>query len=142
MKNLQLSLKKNWFEMTKSGEKTEDYREITPYWANRLIKGQTTSFWKGYLGGKEIVSGKTVRIYGFKDQDSIDYIVGKCKGFKEFRSNIMTLGYPKRDAAERILKLEHKGIEIRTGNPEWGAEPNVLYFVIKHGAINRSVSTD
>ena len=31
MKNLQLSLKRNWFEMTKSGVKTEDYREITPY---------------------------------------------------------------------------------------------------------------
>ena len=22
-----------------------------------------------------------------------------------------------------------------TGNPEWGAEPNKLYFVIMHGAI-------
>lgn len=28
-----------------------------------------------------------------------------------------------------------KGIEIRTGNPEWGAEPNKVYFVIKHGII-------
>ena len=37
MKNLQLSLKKNWFEMTKSGLKTEDYREITPYWYGRLF---------------------------------------------------------------------------------------------------------
>lgn len=30
-KNLQMSLKRKWFEMTKSGIKTEDYREITPY---------------------------------------------------------------------------------------------------------------
>ena len=29
----------------------------------------------------------------------------------------------------------HIKIEIRTGNPEWGAEPNKLYFVIMHGAI-------
>ena len=29
MANLQLSLKRKWFEMTKSGVKTEDYREIT-----------------------------------------------------------------------------------------------------------------
>jgi len=47
----------------------------------------------------------------------------------------MTLGYPKSNDTERILKLEHKGIEIRTGNPDWGAEPDKLYFVIKHGKI-------
>ena len=55
--------------------------------------------------------------------------------FKKFDCNIMALGYPKSSDNERILKLEHKGIEIRTGNPEWGAEPNKLYFVIMHGAI-------
>ncbi len=130
MKNLQLSLKKEWFEMTKSGIKTEDYREINPYWANRLL-GQTQSFWKGYLG----YNSNNKRSYGFKNQSSIDFIVEKCKGFKDFNQNIMTLGYPKSTDTERILKLEHKGIEIRTGNPEWGAEPNKLYFVIKHGLI-------
>ena len=55
------------------------------------------------------------------------------KIYKDFERNTMTLGYPKSGDTERILKLEHKGIEIRTGNPEWGAEPNKLYFVIKHG---------
>ena len=38
MNNLQLSLKNKWFEMTKAGIKTEDYREITPYWLKRLFK--------------------------------------------------------------------------------------------------------
>ena len=47
----------------------------------------------------------------------------------------MTLGYPKSTDSERILKLEHKGIEIRTGNPDWGDELDKLYFVIKHGKI-------
>ena len=47
----------------------------------------------------------------------------------------MTLGYPKSTDRERILTLEHKGIEIRTGNPKWGSEPDKLYFVILHGAI-------
>ena len=54
---------------------------------------------------------------------------------KKFDCNIMTLGYPKSTDTKRILRLDHKGIEIRTGNPEWGAEPNKLYFVIMHGAI-------
>lgn len=33
-----LNLKKKWFDMWKSGEKPEDYREMTKYWAKRLCK--------------------------------------------------------------------------------------------------------
>lgn len=101
--NLQLSLKTKWFEMTKAGIKTEDYREINEYWITRLQ-----------------------RVNGMQFPDN------QCKMFKY---NIMTLGYPKSTDIERIIKLEHKGIEIRTGNPEWGAEPGKFYFVIKHGKI-------
>lgn len=36
--NLQLSLKTKWFEMTKAGIKTEDYREINEYWTKRLFR--------------------------------------------------------------------------------------------------------
>lgn len=129
--NLQLPLKKKWFEMTKEEIKPEDYREITPYWASRLL-GQSQAFWKGYL-----VYNQSNGSYGFKDQKSIDFIITKCKGFKSYSTNTMTLGYPKSTDNERILKLEHKGVEIRTGNPEWGAEQGKLYFVIKHGKILR-----
>ena len=110
MKNLQLSLIRKWFEMTKEGIKTEDYREITPYWIKRL----TTDF-----------------TYKHDEDTPLNF---EAK-FKNFTQNIMTLGYPKKGDTERILKLQHKGIEIRTGNPEWGAEPDKLYFVILHGAI-------
>ena len=57
MKNLQLSLTKQWFDLTKSGIKTEDYREITPYFAKRFLKyndkKMSTSFWASLLIGKE-----------------------------------------------------------------------------------------
>lgn len=33
---LHLNLKKQWFDMILSGVKTEEYREIKPYWINRL----------------------------------------------------------------------------------------------------------
>ena len=36
MKLLRLTLKKKWFDMIASGEKKEEYREIKPYWMNRL----------------------------------------------------------------------------------------------------------
>lgn len=37
MKTLHLSLKKEWYEMIESGVKTEEYREIKPYWTRRFI---------------------------------------------------------------------------------------------------------
>ena len=36
MKVLHLTLKKKWFDMVASGAKTEEYREIKPYWNQRL----------------------------------------------------------------------------------------------------------
>jgi len=122
MENLHLPLKKQWFDLTKS-VKTEDYREINEYWIKRLFrdidKSEMTDILKGLQEGRSIEWAGLFHLHYLKD----------------FKINIMTLGYPKKDDVDRILKLEHKGIEIRTGNPEWGAEPNKLYFVIKHGEI-------
>ena len=36
-KVLKLTIKKQWFDMIASGEKTEDYRVIKPYWMNRFL---------------------------------------------------------------------------------------------------------
>ena len=33
---LTLPIKKKWFDMIKSGEKKEEYREIKPYWTKRF----------------------------------------------------------------------------------------------------------
>ena len=121
MKNLQLSLKKQWFEMTKSGEKTEDYREINEYWTKRLFRDVDKDEMQDI-------------IKGLQEGRSIDWAgLFHLHFLKEFEVNTITLGYPKSTDSERILKLEHKGIEIMNGNPEWGAEPEKLYFVIKHG---------
>lgn len=100
--------------MTKAGIKNEDYRELNDYWFKRL----TTKDIRGHWDLELFIKYANEHPY---------------KIYKDFKQNIMTLGYPKSNDADRVLKLEHKGIEIRTGNPEWGAEPNKLYFVIKHG---------
>lgn len=34
---LRLPLKKQWYEMIESGIKTEEYREIKPYWTRKFI---------------------------------------------------------------------------------------------------------
>ena len=129
MKNLQLSLKTKWFEMTKAYIKTEDYRDINEYWVKRFIYYKESK-----LTVEEIIRFiKNYKHYGYVDVSAI--FTYHDLSFKEFKQNIMTLGYPKSTDKEKILKIEHKGIEIRTGNPEWGAYPNKLYFVIKHGKI-------
>jgi len=123
---LKLPLKKQWFEMTKSGIKKEDYRELNSYWFKRLVFN-----WQKV--------SKYYNVDASNDTDiqtlCCDLFWSKTIAFNPFNQNTMTLGYPKLGDNQRILKLEHKGIELRTGNPDWGAEPNKRYFVIKHGNI-------
>lgn len=49
MKTLKLVLKKKWYDMIASGEKKEEYREITDYWIKR-ISGKRYKFVTFYLG--------------------------------------------------------------------------------------------
>jgi len=124
MKNLQLALIRKWFDMTKAKIKPEDYRSITPYWCSRLLlfngENKSQKWWKDeFFDEENPISEAKENIQLF------------CT-FKKFSYNIMTLGYPSSSDTSRILRLKHAGIEIRTGNHDWGAEPGKIYFVIKH----------
>ncbi len=50
MRILHLTLKKKWFDMIASGEKKEEYRDLTSYWAIRLRGKEfdAVSFRNGY----------------------------------------------------------------------------------------------
>lgn len=48
MKILHLPLKAKWYEMIESGVKTEDYREIKPYWTKRIGIMDAVKFSYGY----------------------------------------------------------------------------------------------
>lgn len=120
--------------MTKNGIKTEDYREITKYWISRLLCLERGDGFRDEIDVENFIS--------YLEQNRADtkfVVFDSGYSIKPFLTNTTTLGYPKSSDLERILKLEHKGIEIRVGNPDWGAEPNKLYFVIKHGtSINQA----
>lgn len=120
---LQMPLKKKWFEMTKAGIKTEDYREINSFWCTRILE----------FKGQKIKQANFTALFNLNKYQFVIDFIKENYDFRSFDSNTITLGYPKSSDAERILKFEHAGIEIRGGNPEWGAEPGKLYFVIKHG---------
>jgi len=52
MKVLHMTLKKRWFDMILSGEKTEEYREIKPYWTKRLEKTYDVIRFRNGYGSK------------------------------------------------------------------------------------------
>ena len=85
---LTLPIKKKWFDMIKSGEKKEEYREIKPYYDSRLL-----GYYNTYLEPLII----------FRNGYSSDSPKIRCR-----------------------IK-----VETGYGKPEWGAEPNKLYYVLK-----------
>lgn len=86
-KSLKLVLKKKWYEMIASGEKTEEYRDITDYW-NRRISGKMYKYVTFYLG------------------------YTKNRPFMTFELRTPIIG---------------------TGIPQWGAELERKYWVLRLG---------
>lgn len=82
MATLHLTLKKKWFNLIKSGQKTEEYREIKPYWDRRLMADKqydTVTFKNGYAKDaptftielKEILSGYGVVEWGAPEGERV-----------------------------------------------------------------------
>lgn len=122
MKTLHLTLKKKWFDMIASGEKTEEYREIKPYWASRLLNRIQTPNGRSFSPWADIVHGD----YDFKGWSNFTH---NAPVFKEFTSVFFTHGY---GSHRPSMLFKVRLICIQDGNPEWGAT-NGPYFVIKIG---------
>ena len=121
MKTLTLSLKKQWFDMIKSGEKKEEYRETSAYWISRLLKY--------CLGEICVAATKSMRTMTHFSE-WVERHVNNGDWVKTFDNIVFTLGYPKAGDTERRLEFKNPKIRIGQGCPEWGAEPGKMYFVI------------
>jgi|SRR5690606_137427 len=116
MKVLHLTLKKKWFDMSDSGEKKEEYREIKQYWWKRLVQcGQCYAY---------------PEIYEWDSDTLLPVDQWKMLLPKNFDAVTATNGYGKQRPS---WTRKFEGIEIREGRTEWGAEPGKIYFVIKLG---------
>lgn len=108
-KILCLPLKKQWYEMIESGVKTEEYREIKPYWCNRIAYCRNQLCW-------------------FRDENG-------CV-FRDSLRNINRLNYThvkfSYGYTKRTMTFKLDSITIGKGNPEWGA-PKEEVFIIKLG---------
>jgi len=107
MKTLNLTLKKKWFDMIKSGEKLEEYREVKRFWIVRLLSNLE------YL----------------TDLSGVQSI---GPSFKQFDQIIFKNGY---SANAPTITVECLGISIGTAKPEWSDNWQGQVFVIKLGNI-------
>ena len=111
-KVLHIILEKKWFKKIVSGEKTEEYREIKPYWASRLVN-------------QKAESGEVL----FDEFGGYCRVLGEPE-YKPFTHVIFYAGYAKdRQVVEK--KIE----SISIGKPQKGMCPeewlNKDVFIIK-----------
>lgn len=107
---LTLLIKKKWFDMIRSGEKKEEYREIKPYYTTRFIK------WMGYP--KAFISDDNEWFFNSLADIELDRFTDKIKLRNGYSSN----------APELICECS---LRIGYGKAEWGAEPNKKYFILE-----------
>jgi hypothetical protein len=122
MKTLKLVLKKQWYDMIASGEKNEEYREITDHYKTLLCRK--------FKIDPALVDGHHHSCLYKKD---CSYCMSRPDRpiFQRYYDGVtFYLGYAT-DRPEMTFKM--KGIYIGEGKPEWGAEPGKKYFVIKLG---------
>lgn len=129
MKILNLTLKRQWFDMILSGEKKEEYREIKDYWARRLLRsvcsdGIEWAAWEEML--RDLRSPlrrhrSVVELLGYFG------VVAKRYDAIRFRN-----GYAK-NAPEFVIELND--LAVKQGREEWGAEKDKYYFTLQLGDL-------
>lgn len=126
MKTLDLVLKRKWYDMIASGEKTEEYREIKPYWITRLLCEHSI-----YLPDKEYKIGRLRANFFASSLNALKYQLERQDvKFRNFDKVTFHLGYAK-DRPSMTFAI--KEIVVDEGKEEWGALPGETYFVIKLG---------
>lgn len=114
-KTLDLVLKKKWYDMIASGEKTEEYREIKPYWIVRMM---------------EEVCHDTALFYEYNEHLLKNALYHGSMKFRDFDKVTFHLGYAKNRPS---MTFAIKEIVIDEGKEEWGAFPGKTYFVVRLG---------
>lgn len=127
-KILDLPLKAQWYLMQESGEKTEEYREITPYWCNRLLGScpfGIKDYWESVLKRTfEAIKENGERI---PKSYNLHHLLVWQYGVRGYTHVRFRYGYTKRTFTHKI-----DSITIGYGKPEWGAPTDKEVFIIKH----------
>lgn len=134
MATLQLNLVKKWFDLTIQGVKKEEYREITPYWATRLLCMEDGESLKKYYS-PPIIEQICKSLKSGINYSSTDEIMSKLHlQFKKYHKTDFKNGYKPLEIVPRFI-IENKKITIGKGNPNWGFTGDCNMFIIHHGII-------
>ena len=126
---LDLPLKKEWYKMIESGIKKEEYREIKPYWCNRLLYGGPlgiNEYWKPILEK----TFKAIEEHGERMPKAfnLEHLLVWEYGTRAYTHVRFRYGYTK-----RTMLFELNGITIGKGKTEWGAPEDKEVFILKLG---------
>ena len=114
MKTLDLILKGKWYDMIDAGIKKEEYRDIKPYWIKRLCFTRIDNPYVHCVNENCCAECLNANLC-----DWCAYPFDRVIFHRGYTSTTMT--------------FEIEEIYISSGNPDWGAEPDEDYFVIKLG---------
>lgn len=103
-----LPIKRKWFDLIKSGEKKEEYREIKPYYTSRFVNVFGTK-----TGVEESTEEESREVASPHSLLTVPVI---------FRN-----GY---SSASPELRCEC-GLRTGIGREEWGAVPGVWYYILE-----------
>lgn len=111
---LHLVLKKQWYDLIESGIKKEEYREIKPYWIRRLC----------------LTRKDNPYVYCITENCCQECLANASDDWMVYPFDVVCfhLGY-----TSTTMLFKCTSITIDKGNPEWGAEKDKQYFVIKLG---------
>ena len=119
-KVLTLTVSKQWFDMIVAGKKTEEYREIKPYWVARLFQNNSNIVDIRYLASG--LAGRTDLLKGFIDTQEIV--------LKPYTHVLFINGYRKDSP-----RIEKEIESITIGKPKKGLCPDkwldTEFFIIK-----------
>ena len=122
VKILHVVVKHKWYEMQACGEKTEEYREITPYWYSRLYRRKKETGYSGPVSKEGLEycchpnQRHILRAGGFIDHE-----------LKPYTHIGIHDGYTKKMTIFKIT-----GITVGKGRPDWGAPTDRDVFIIMH----------
>ena len=120
---LHLVLKSQWYDMIDADIKTEEYREIKPYWEKRLLDHKAIS--------DHVDKNIKVMMYNLFNGKAYPPLEDPPHQFpRGYKRVVFRRGYH-RDAPSMTFVI--KDICFGKGRPEWGAPTNREVFIIKLG---------
>lgn len=97
------TLKKEWYEKIKKGEKTIEYREVKPYWSVRIFNEFKRELKKRYPNSKEKIA--TLRLQEFLEIAKEDPILFEPTDVFTLQG-VFRLGYSTEKLSAIITKIE------------------------------------